>query len=620
MVNIAHDLFLLMNNLTQLKSRKRIITVFTEAINSFHPGFSIEFIEGETPSGGDLIDLSTSKKCYGFLKIKGNPLDISPEFMPLFQNALQMVAIILEKLHQEELLSDEKMILQSLVDEKIASLKESEKKFRSYVDFAPDGIFVTDDKGNFIDVNNAACKITGYSREELLCKNIVDLYSEDSIEAAKKHFQKVLTSGRTSGELSFIKKDGIRRYWAIDAVKLSETRFLGFARDITEKKLAEEEQEKLRNQLFHAQKMESVGRLAGGVAHDFNNMLGVIIGHVELAMEKIKISDNIYNNLEAINNAAMRSIDLTRQLLAFARKQTIAPKLLDLNDAISGMLKMLRRLIGEDINLMWMPCIKPCMIMIDPAQVDQILANLCVNARDSITGTGNISIETKHRTAGHGEGVSAGEYVMLSVSDNGSGMTREIIDHIFEPFFTTKEVGKGTGLGLATVYGIVKQNNGFIKVYSEPGMGSTFNIWFPVVTEQSDDIQKQEEAKLPEGKWENILLVEDEEDLLEMTTLMIEKLGYKVLAARDPYEAIRMTDEYTDNIDILITDVVMPGMNGRELYEILSSRYKNIKCLFMSGYTGDVIATHGIIPEGVNFIQKPFFKKALALKLRKVLD
>ena len=620
MVNIAHDLFLLMNNLTQLKSRKRIITVFTEAINSFHPGFSIEFIEGETPSGGDLIDLSTSKKCYGFLKIKGNPLDISPEFMPLFQNALQMVAIILEKLHQEELLSDEKMILQSLVDEKIASLKESEKKFRSYVDFAPDGIFVTDDKGNFIDVNNAACKITGYSREELLCRNIVDLYSEDSIEAAKKHFQKVLTSGRTSGELSFIKKDGIRRYWAIDAVKLSETRFLGFARDITEKKLAEEEQEKLRHQLFHAQKMESVGRLAGGVAHDFNNMLGVIIGHVELAMEKIKNSDSIYNNLEAINNGAMRSIDLTRQLLAFARQQTIAPKLLDLNDAISGMLKMVRRLIGEDINLMWMPCIKPCMIMIDTAQVDQILANLCVNARDSITGTGNISIETKHITASPGEGVSAGEYVMLSVSDNGSGMTREIIDHIFEPFFTTKEVGKGTGLGLATVYGIVKQNNGFIKVYSEPGMGSTFNIWFPVVTEQSDDIQKQEEAKLPEGKWENILLVEDEEDLLEMTTLMIEKLGYKVLAARDPYEAIRMTDEYTDNIDILITDVVMPGMNGRELYEILSSRYKNIKCLFMSGYTGDVIATHGIIPEGVNFIQKPFFKKALALKLRKVLD
>ncbi|MEQ8167556.1 MAG: PAS domain S-box protein [Candidatus Eremiobacterota bacterium] len=620
MVNIAHDLFLLMNNLTQLKSRKRIITVFTEAINSFHPGFSIEFIEGETSPARDLIDLSTSKKCYGFLKIKGTPCNVSPEFLPLFQNAIQMVAIILEKLHQEELLSDEKMILQSLIDEKIASLKESEKKFRSYVDFAPDGIFVVDEKGNFTDINNSACKITGYSREELLCKNIVDLYSEDSIEAAKKHFQKVLTSGRTSGELSFIKKDGIRRYWAIDAVKLSETRFLGFARDITEKKLAEEEQEKLRNQLFHAQKMESVGRLAGGVAHDFNNMLGVIIGHVELAMEKIKISDNIYNNLEAINNAAMRSIDLTRQLLAFARKQTIAPKLLDLNDAISGMLKMLRRLIGEDINLMWMPCIKPCMIMIDPAQVDQILANLCVNARDSITGTGNISIETKHRTAGHGEGVSAGEYVMLSVSDNGSGMTGEIIDHIFEPFFTTKEVGKGTGLGLATVYGIVKQNNGFINVYSEPAMGSTFNICFPLVTAKSDDIQNQEEAKLPEGKQENILLVEDEEDLLEMTTLMLEKLGYNVLAAREPCEAIKMADACTGTIDLLITDVVMPGMNGRELYEKLNSGHKNIKCLFMSGYTGDVIAEHGVIPEGVNFIQKPFFKKDLALKLRNVLD
>ncbi len=620
MVNISHDLFLLMNNLTQLKSRKRIITVFTEALNSFHPGFSIEFIEGETSPGEDLIDLSTSKKCYGFFKIKGNPGDISPEFMPLFQNAIQMVAIILEKLYQEELLSDEKMILQSLVDEKIVSLKESEKKFRNYVDFAPDSIFVTDEKGNFIDTNNAACTITGYSKEELLCRNIVDLYPEDSIEAAKKHFQKVLTSGKTSGELSFIKKDGIRRYWAIDAVKLSETRFLGFARDITEKKLAEEEQEKLRDQLFHAQKMESVGRLAGGVAHDFNNMLGVIIGHVELAMEKIEISSSIYNNLESINNAAMRSVDLTRQLLAFARKQTITPKLLDLNDAISGMLKMVRRLIGEDINLMWMPCIKPCMIMIDPAQVDQIIANLCVNARDSITGTGKISIETKHITTGNEEGVSPGDYVMISVTDNGCGMAGEVIDHIFEPFFTTKEVGKGTGLGLATVYGIVKQNKGFINVYSKPAMGSTFNICFPLVTEKSDDLKKQEEVKLPEGKQENILLVEDEEELLEMTTLMLEKLGYNVLAAREPCEAIRMADEYKGTIDILVTDVVMPGMNGRELYEILGSRYKNIKCLFMSGYTGDVIATHGIIPEGVNFIQKPFFKKDLALKLRKVLD
>jgi len=620
MVNIAHDLFLLMNNLTQLKSRKRIITVFTEALNSFHPDFSIEFIEGETSSGRDLIDLSTSKKCYGFFKIKGDPDVLSPDFRPLFQNALQMVAIILEKLHQEELLSDEKMILQSLVDKKIASLKESEKKFRNYVDFAPDGIFVTDDKGNFIDVNNAACKITGYSKEELLCRNIVDLYSEDLIEHAKKHFQKVLNKGISSGELFFVKKDGTRGYWSIDAVKLSGTSFLGFAKDITERKLAEEEQEKLRAQLFQAQKMESVGRLAGGVAHDFNNMLGVIIGHIELAMEKIEVSHSVYNNLEAINNAAMRSVDLTRQLLAFARKQTITPKLLDLNDAISGMLKMLRRLIGEDINLMWMPCIKPCMIMIDPAQVDQILANLSVNARDSITGTGNISIETKHRTAGQSEGVSPGEYVMLSVSDNGSGMTGDIIDHIFEPFFTTKEIGKGTGLGLATVYGIVKQNSGFINVYSEPGMGSTFNICFPLVAEKSDDIQNQEEAKLPEGKQENILLVEDEEDLLEMTTLMLEKLGYNVISSRDPYEAIRVADEYKGTIDLLITDVVMPRMNGRELYEKLNSGHKNIKCLFMSGYTGDVIAEHGVIPEGVNFIQKPFFKKDLALKLRNVLD
>jgi len=623
-MNIAHDFFLLMNHLTQLKSHKRIISVFTEALNSFHPEFSIEFFEGELLSDHDLIDISTVKKCYGAFRIKGSPQSVAPEFPPLFQNAIQMLAIILEKLHQEKLLSDEKIMLQSLVDEKISSLKESEKKFRSYVDFAPDGIFVANEKGDYIDVNDAACRITGYSREELLAMKIVDLFPEDAKDDSERHFRNVVTSGISSGELPFIRKDGARRFWSVDAVKLSETRFLGFSKDITERKLAEEEKEKLRTQLFQAQKMESVGRLAGGVAHDFNNMLGVILGYLEISLEDMEPSHALYNNLKAIEKAAIYSVDLTKQLLAFARKQTISPKLLDLNDTIAGMLKMLRRLIGEDINLVWIPGIKPWKVMMDPVQVDQILANLCVNARDSISGNGKITIEMKNITfddmwCNTHPGFNPGDYVVISVSDNGCGMDRDVLEHIFEPFFTTKELGKGTGLGLATVYGIVRQNNGFINVYSEPEMGSTFNIYLPGVMEKAVETKKSRDEKAPPGKGETVLLVEDDENLLDMTKLMLKKLGYTVLAAKSPVEAINIGDECKGNIDILMTDVVMPEMNGRELSEKLLARYPNIKCLFMSGYTADVIAHHGVLEEGVKFIQKPFSKKDLAGKLREVL-
>ena len=400
---------------------------------------------------------------------------------------------------------------------------------------------------------------------------------------------------------------------------------LSIATDMTERKRAEEEKERLQAQLLQAQKMESVGRLAGGVAHDFNNMLGIILGFTELSLEEVKEGHILYYSLKGIEKAAHRSADLTRQLLAFARKQTIAPKVLNLNYTVSSMLRMIRRLIGEDIELAWMPGANLWPVMVDPSQIDQILANLCVNARDAIKGVGRVTIETENvnvdsnYSASHRDFIP-GEYVMISVSDNGSGMDKNTIEHIFEPFFTTKDIGKGTGLGLATVYGIVRQNHGFINVYSEPEIGSTFKIYIPRFFGkelESDDTGRKE---IIEKGSETVLLVEDEKEMMDMIKIMLERLGYTVLAAETPGDAFMMAEDYSGEINLLITDVVMPEMNGRDLAEKLMSLYSNMKCLFMSGYTANVIAHHGVLEEGLMFIEKPFTRKELAGKVRKALE
>ena len=399
----------------------------------------------------------------------------------------------------------------------------------------------------------------------------------------------------------------------------------GIITDITDRKRAEVEQEKLQAQLLQAQKMESIGRLAGGVAHDFNNMLGVILGHTEMALEQVDPAQPLHFDLQEIRKAAERSTELTRQLLAFARKQTISPRVLDLNQTVEGMLKMLRRLIGEDIHLSWTPGRDLWPVKVDPSQIDQILANLCVNARDAIAGVGKITIETGNTTfdeayCGDHVGYVPGEYVLLAVSDDGCGMDKETLGKLFEPFFTTKELGKGTGLGLATVYGIVKQNNGFLNVYSEPGQGTTFRIYLPRYAgkaEQARTAAPQESAM--RGR-ETILVVEDEPEILNLTKRMLEKQGYHVLTAGTPGEAIRLAEEHAGEIHLLMTDVVMPEMNGRDLAKRMISFYPNIRRLFMSGYTANVIAHHGVLDEGVHFIQKPFSIRDLAAKVRQALD
>jgi len=399
----------------------------------------------------------------------------------------------------------------------------------------------------------------------------------------------------------------------------------GFFQDITEKKQAEAEKEKLQAQLAQAQKMESVGRLAGGVAHDFNNMLNIILGNTEMAMEDMAPDHPLQDSLGEIFSAAKRSADITRQLLAFSRKQTIAPKVIDLNATIESMLRMLRRLIGEDIDLAWLPGTNIRQVRMDPSQIDQIMANLCVNARDAIADVGKITIETGDTTfdsaycATH-PGFEAGDFVLLAVSDDGCGMDQEALASLFEPFFSTKDVGKGTGLGLATVYGIVKQNNGFINVYSEPDQGTTFRIYLPQYRAEIESPKKKTADKIDMNGNETILLVEDEPSILRMTRMMLERNGYKVLAAGTPGEAISLAHEHAGQIHLLMTDVVMPEMNGRDLAKNLLSLYPNLKRLFMSGYTANVIAHHGVLDEGVQFIQKPFSKKNLAIKVREALD
>ncbi|MEW6502000.1 MAG: PAS domain S-box protein [Thermodesulfobacteriota bacterium] len=395
-------------------------------------------------------------------------------------------------------------------------------------------------------------------------------------------------------------------------------RVRGALQDITSRKTLE-------NQLHHAQKLESIGRLAGGVAHDFNNMLMVISGYTEIALRETPAENPHHAGLLEIHAAASRSAVLTRQLLTFARKQAIHPVVLDINDTVEGTLKMLRRLIGEDIDLAWGPGSGLWQVRIDPTQIDQLLANLAVNARDAIAGVGTIAIETANTVLSEADcagqqGVAPGEYVTIEMRDNGSGMGPEVLEHIFEPFFTTKEDGKGTGLGLATVYGIVKQNNGAIEVTSAPGRGTSFRIHLPRFVERHEagTSRQTEEEPLPRGT-ETVLFVEDEGSILNLGRQFLERLGYRVLTAAMPEEAIRLVENSGETIHLLITDVVMPTMNGKELAERLRQMRLELKCLFISGYPANVIDTHGVLAEGIHFLQKPFSLRDLAFKAREAL-
>ncbi len=403
-------------------------------------------------------------------------------------------------------------------------------------------------------------------------------------------------------------------------------RMVGTHEDIDARVQNEKERSRLEKQLRQAQKMESVGRLAGGVAHDFNNMLSVIIGHVEMAIDGLSADDPLRYDLEQIEKAAHHSADLTRQLLAFARKQSIVPKLLDINDVIDKHLSMLKRLLGEDIELFWIPGDNIGTVHIDPGQLDQILTNICVNARDAIRTRGKIIIETSFialddEYCSTHAGFVPGEYVVLSISDNGVGIDPAVLPYVFEPFYTTKDVGRGTGLGLATVYGILKQNNCFINVYSEMETGTVFTLYFPRFLDSEERLETESVDEPKVTGDETILLVEDEQAILDMAAQMLQNEGYTVLTAENPNQAIELLKGNKNDVHLLLTDVIMPEMNGKELMQEICTFYPDISTIFMSGYTANVISEQGGgVEEDFNFIQKPFVRKVFLAKVREVLD
>jgi two-component system, cell cycle sensor histidine kinase and response regulator CckA len=504
------------------------------------------------------------------------------------------------------------------------ALRESEERNRLLSNVTLEGILIHKD-GIAMDVNASLAQMLGFEREDLIGRNFMDFIHEDDRAMVRENIAReiappyIIRAKRRSGEEFFaeIESRNFRKQgemWRVSAV-----------RDITERKRADEERQKLQDQLNQAQKLESIGRLAGGVAHDFNNMLTVILGQAEMALMQMGPESPLRQRLMQIQQSAERSTEIVRQLLAFARKQVIRPLVLDLNGSIEKMLRMLGRLIGEDIHLVWGPGPNLWPILMDPSQMDQILVNLCVNARDAIADVGTVTIETHNVVvdadycAHRGECIP-GEYVLLSVSDDGSGMDKDVMENLFDPFFTTKEPGKGTGLGLATVYGIVSQNSGFINVYSEPGQGTVFRIYLPRHKGDAGELWTPKNTGLVSEGHETILLVEDEPMLLDIGKSMLERLGYTVMEAATPEAAIAVAEKYADDIHLLMTDVILPGMNGRDLAERMLARYPGIKCLFMSGYTAEVIGHHGVLDPEVHFIQKPFTLQALSAKLREVLE
>lgn len=508
-------------------------------------------------------------------------------------------------------------------------LKAGEEKLRNIFDNIQDVFVELAPDGTILEISPSIISLSRntYTPREVIGTNFASycVNPMDGINLARRIFE---DGYATDCELEVFNREGVIVQCSISGKTCGEgdnIRIVGSMRDISARKIAEKEHEELQSQLQQSQKMESVGRLAGGIAHDFNNMLGVIIGHLDLALDQLEEENIIREDLEEARQAAMRSADLTRQLLAFARKQTVAPEVIDLNKSVEDLLKMLRRLIGENISLEFFPCTGAATVKMDPSQVDQILANLCVNAREAIDGTGKIIIRTEicqiNDNFGKGKYRTVpGDYINLTIEDTGCGMDEETKKHIFEPFFTTRKVGEGTGLGLSMVYGAIKQNEGYIEVTTEPGKGSIFSILIPFYQGEVSISEKYNRNPTSEAKGETVMIVEDDPGILKMTQLMLEKAGFSIICHKNPEAAVAYLEANKGKIDLLLTDVIMPDMDGKELAERLKESIPNLKVLFMSGYTADVIASSGIIKDGISFIQKPFTAHMLTHKIREILD
>jgi len=538
-----------------------------------------------------------------FGEVKGSPLFLDGE-------AVAMIAVA-----------------RDITDKKLAeeALQREKEKFRVLVEESPLGVSIIGKDGNYKYLNPRFIELFGYTQEDIPTgrewfrkaypdrkyrNQVISTWIADNEESKAGEFRP-----RT---FNVTCKDGSKKVIQFLPVTMETKDQFIIYEDITE-------HEKLEAQLRQAQKMEAIGRLAGGVAHDFNNLLTAIIGNADLTLMSLDKGSPLQENIEEIKKAGHRAASLTRQLLAFSRKQVLQPKVLSLNEVITGLNKMLGRLIGEDVELETFMEPDLGRIKADPGQIEQVLLNLAVNARDAMPQGGKLTIETANVDLDeeyfrrHTEQMQTGPYVMLSISDTGIGMNEEVLSHIFEPFFTTKETGKGTGLGMATVYGIIDQNNGYIWPYSEPDQGTTFKIYLPRIKGEVESGQKEKARKKISDASETILMVEDNDEVRNLARNILQRYGYKVLEAENGEEALRISQQQ-QTIHLMLTDVVMPGMSGRELAECIQSQRPEIKVLYMSGYTDSAIVHHGVLTSGVNFIQKPFTPEKLTSKIREVLD
>ncbi len=515
----------------------------------------------------------------------------------------------------------------------LEQLRQKEEQLSLVFDNMTDVLFnlrvEPEDRFRFIEVNRTFLRATGFTEEQVIGKDFRDVLPLSAHDLVLGKYKEAIDTGRPVYWEEASEYPAGRKVGEVSVAPIFNslgkcTNLIGTVHDLTEQKKSEEKQKSLEAQLLQSQKIESIGRLAGGVAHDYNNILGVVLGYTQLINRKLEKDSPVYRYIELIDSAAKRGANLTRQLLAFARQEIISPKPLNPDSTISSLLSLLKRTIGEDLELKFVPGSKPWNINADPTQFDQVLLNLATNARDAIQGVGSIIIETSKFTLNENEAggrlnLRPGDYVVIAVTDNGKGMDSETVAKIFEPFFTTKSSGKGTGLGLSTVYGIVNQNGGAVEVHSVVNEGTTFRLYFPRYLGEIKEAASDEGAVDLSGT-ETILVVEDQAELLELAKNILEDEGYRVLTALTPSEGLLIAEAFVGEIDMLLTDVIMPVMNGKELNDKIKAVRPNLKTVFMSGYTADVISNRGVLAKGVEFIQKPFTPQSLAAKIREVFD
>jgi two-component system cell cycle sensor histidine kinase/response regulator CckA len=506
------------------------------------------------------------------------------------------------------------------------SLRKAEEKYRGIFENAVEGIFQTTRAGRFLVANPAMARILGYDSPQELIDSITDIGKQvyvDPGERARLMSELGASPRESVFDLQFYRKDG-KKIWVRSSMRTvpgpdpEPFHYEGIVEDTTDRKLLEQ-------QLHQAQKMEAIGRLAGGLAHDFNNLLTAILGYGQLTLANMSPTDPSRRYVEEITRAGERAATLTNHLLAFSRKQVFKPQILDLNHVITEIEKMLRRLIGEDVDLVTRLCGDLWRVRADRGQIEQVIMNMAVNARDAMPQGGDLTINTGNELLDERHpccqiGLKPGPYVILSVTDTGCGIDAETISHIFEPFFTTKDQTKGTGLGLSTAYAVISQSGGYIWVESEPGSGTCFKIYLPKVDDPAESLgSPSSDESVPTGI-ETLLLAEDDPMVRELADTVLRDRGYTVLAAESAAEACILSDSFRGEIHLLLTDVVMPRTGGRELAERIRTRRPHIKVLYYSGYTGDTIANRGMLDPGVSFLEKPFTRSSLAKRVREVLD